>query len=91
MLAREQNRGNLAASKAEAFMTELTALNIVVVDESGARVFTEVHRIALAYRLTSYDAAYLELAIRKNIPLATLDADLIRAAQAAKVAVIGTA
>lgn len=32
--------------------------------------------------LTVYDAAYLELALRRNLPLGTLDADLRKAAQA---------
>ena len=36
----------------------------------------------------SYDAAYLELALRRSLPLATLDDDLIRASQLAGVAVI---
>jgi plasmid stability protein len=36
-----------------------------------------VHRLAVAHRLASYDAAYLELAMRRNLPLATLDNKLI--------------
>jgi predicted nucleic acid-binding protein len=44
--------------------------------------------VALAYRLTSYDAAYLELAIRLQLPLATLDTELIRACKTAGVAVL---
>jgi predicted nucleic acid-binding protein len=46
-----------------------------------------LHRLALAHRLahrlTSYDAAYLEVALRRGLPLATLDDDLIRASRAA--------
>ncbi len=38
-----------------------------------------------AYKLSAYDAAYLELALRTGLPLATLDADLEKAAQAAGV------
>jgi predicted nucleic acid-binding protein len=37
--------------------------------------------------LTSYDAAYLELALRRGLPIATLDDDLIQASKAAGVAV----
>ena len=44
-------------------------------------MLTDVHRLAVSHRLTSYDAAYLELAIRLDLPLATLDDELIRAAQ----------
>lgn len=88
VLAREQNRGTLAAPKADQFIAELTALRIAVDAESAARVFSDVHRLALAYRLTSYDAACLELALRRGLPLATHDDELIRASAAAGVAVL---
>ena len=42
------------------------------------------------HRLTGYDAAYLELARRLRLPLATKDADLLRAAPVAGVALFGT-
>ena len=41
--------------------------------------------LARRYKLSAYDAAYLELALRTGLPLATLDADLEKAAQAAGV------
>jgi predicted nucleic acid-binding protein len=41
--------------------------------------------LARSYRLTAYDAAYLELAIRRALPLATLDDDLRRASATAGV------
>jgi len=41
------------------------------------------------HQLTLYDAAYLELALRRNLPLATLDQDLRRAAGKEKVQVLG--
>lgn len=85
VLSREQNRGTLAAPKAEDFIAELQALRISAIAQSAARVFSDVHGLALAYRLTSYDAAYLELALRRSLPLATLDDDLIRASKAAGV------
>ena len=85
VLAREQNRGTLAAPKAEEFIAELKALPIAADPESAAQVFRDVHRLALAHRLTSYDAAYRELALRRNLPLATLDDDLIRAGKATGV------
>jgi predicted nucleic acid-binding protein len=43
--------------------------------------------LALRYDLSSYDAVYLELALRRKLPIATRDADL---AQAARVAGVGT-
>jgi predicted nucleic acid-binding protein len=88
VLAREQNRGTLAAPKADEFIAELKALRIVADAESAARVFSDVHRLALDHRLTSYDAAYLELALRHGLPLATLDDELIRASRVAGVMVL---
>jgi|SRR4051794_3650101 hypothetical protein len=49
------------------FIAELQALRIAADAESAARVFGDVHGLALAYRLTSYDAAYLELALRRSL------------------------
>ena len=46
--------------------------------------------LARKHRLTFYDAAYLELAQRENIPLATLDDDLAAAARAEDVRLIGS-
>lgn len=45
--------------------------------------------LAQRHRLTFYDAAYLELAQRERIELATLDAALIRAAASEGVALVG--
>jgi predicted nucleic acid-binding protein len=56
--------------------------------DSSDRILTDVHRLAVAYRLTSYDASYLELALRKNLPLATLDDELIAASKACGVALL---
>jgi predicted nucleic acid-binding protein len=49
-----------------------------------------VIRVATEYQLTVYDAAYLELAERIGIPLASLDSDLRKAALAAGVVLLAT-
>jgi len=41
--------------------------------------------LARRYGLSSYDASYLELALRRSLPLASLDKDLMKAAQRAGV------
>jgi predicted nucleic acid-binding protein len=46
-------------------------------------------KLAARYRLTLYDAAYLELARRRCLPLATLASELRLAATAADVALLG--
>ncbi len=52
---------------------------------------TDMMTLARRHKLTAYDAAYLELALREDVPLATLDSALIRAAKAEGVEVIGEA
>jgi predicted nucleic acid-binding protein len=49
---------------------------------------TRVIPLAHQYGLTVYDASYLELAIRRELPLATLDGDLARAANQVGIAVL---
>jgi predicted nucleic acid-binding protein len=88
VLSRAQNAGMLAASKGAEFISELESLSIIADDAGVARVLTDVHRLALSYRLMSYDAAYLELALRLDLPLATLDDELVRAAGAAGVSIL---
>lgn len=83
VLAKSQKDGILTGAKADAFLATLKSLNITVDGDGPDRIFTEVHRLAVTHRLTSYDAAYLELAVRKNLPLATLDTELIGACRAA--------
>jgi len=58
----------------------LERLNIEVDPETGERAWREISSLAHRFRLTAYDAAYLELAARTGLPLATLDRDLRKAA-----------
>lgn len=50
---------------------------------------TEVVRLSRKYRLSAYDAAYLALALLKQLPLATLDRRLAEAARAEGVVILG--
>ena len=69
-----------------AWMSFLTELPIAVDDETRAHAFTDTTHLARSHNLSSYDAAYLELAMRRGLPLATLDDKLKAAAQAVGVA-----
>ena len=55
---------------------------------SSDRIWGDIARIARKYQLTIYDAQYLELASRVNLPLATFDEQLADAARAAGVPVL---
>ena len=76
------------AGAAEARNT-LVALPIVVDPVSRRRAFEDIPRLARAHGLTTYDASYLELAVRLGIPLASLDQALARAAADEGVQAVG--
>ncbi len=81
-------RGRISQEKAARFFQDLLALPIRVEPESGENAFGRVFALAAHHRLTAYDAAYLDLAIREGFALATLDEDLRRAARSAGVSLI---
>lgn len=80
-----ERRGRLTETDTTAFLRALSRLAITV-DRTPS---DEVLVLARRHRLSVYDAAYLELARRENVPLATLDQKLADAARAEGVAVIG--
>ena len=80
-----EKRGDLKAGEVERFITQLEALPIQIDPLTSHQAFSRTLSLSRAYNLSSYDAAYLELAIREGLPLATLDGDLRKAAQRADV------
>jgi predicted nucleic acid-binding protein len=62
-------------------------LPITTDNETTARAWREIFALARAEGLTTYDATYLELAIRRGFPLMTKDAALIAAAGRSGVAI----
>ena len=61
----------------------------IQIDLKASDLYNEViFDLSKRYQLTSYDAAYLELALREQLPLATLDKDLMKAAHSAKIHVL---
>jgi predicted nucleic acid-binding protein len=73
----------------DATLDDLALLPIHVDEETDQHAWGETLRLAERHQLTLYDAAYLELATRRKLPLATLDRDLLRAAAAENVPFIG--
>ena len=63
------------------FLTLLKNIKIQVDSETGDRSFHEILSLAHTEQLTTYDAAYLELAMRLGLPLATKDRDLHKSAK----------
>lgn len=81
VLKQAEKRGRITASQIVARLELLANLPIVTDTETSPRAFREILSLARSHDLTAYDAAYLELAIRHAIPLATQDKALIRAAK----------
>lgn len=75
-----ERRGGLDAAAATRFLHLLQRLPIRTDTEAAARVFASTQALARQHSLTTYDAAYLELALRLHLPLATRDEALARAA-----------
>jgi predicted nucleic acid-binding protein len=67
------------------FLSLLSQLPISVENENLENAMKELLGLARAHRLSSYDAAYLDLAMRKGLPLATLDNKLRQSASSAHV------
>ncbi len=81
VLAKAEARGLVTEAQSEAFLEMLAGVSIHADPMTAARSLTDILQLARRYRLSSYDASYLELALRKGLPLATLDADLAKAAR----------
>jgi predicted nucleic acid-binding protein len=81
-----ERRKRLAKRQTESFLQKLS-LHPIRIDRFPNEVV--VLDLARKHRLSVYDAAYLELAQREGLPLATLDSDLAAAARSEKVKLIG--
>ena len=73
-------RKRITPAKLAEFFAMLDIINIRIDKETANRAFHEIFSLAQSERLTTYDATYLELAMRLGLPLATKDADLRDAA-----------
>jgi predicted nucleic acid-binding protein len=89
VLAMAERKGRITPTHSDAFIADLSKLGLERDDEAPNRAFTTLLPLCRAHRLTSYDAIYLELAIRHRLPLATLDDDLRRTAKKLGVSVLG--
>ena len=80
-----ERRGRLSSRNRTQALQGLAGLPIEIDDETAGRAWRETLALAETHCLTLYDAAYLELALRRSLPLATFDAALRAAAVTAGV------
>jgi predicted nucleic acid-binding protein len=91
VLALSERRGRITPANSSEFIALLETLDVVIDEETPSRALGRVLDLARAGRLTAYDAAYPELAMRLGIPLASKDVDLCDAAERLGVNVLRAA
>ena len=77
-------RGRISKSDSEQFLVSLNELNVRLSEPTS---YDEVFALAHERGLTVFDAAYLSVAIQERVPLASLDRQLVRAAETVGVQV----
>ena len=82
-----ENDGRIGESALAGFVYQLGQLPINLDPVSPGGIQLSVASISREFKLSGYDAQYLELAVRKSCPIATLDKELRKAAKKAGVAV----
>lgn len=80
-----QRRKRISKEDADLFIQKFFVMPLEIESNFSTRDYLVVKDLAEKYALTAYDATYLELAIRKDLPLATLDKALAKAAKKAGV------
>jgi predicted nucleic acid-binding protein len=82
-------RGRLPETKAPALIGALDRLRVDIDRGIAPEFLTQATlTVGLAHRLSAYDASYLELAMRRGLPIATQDERLLRAAGAAGIEIL---
>jgi len=79
-LAMAQRRGRMTAGLRDQALLDLQMMRVEIDDETLSHAWQTTPKLADTHGLTVYDATYLELALRRELPLATLDRALIAAA-----------
>jgi predicted nucleic acid-binding protein len=77
-----ERRKRSTVAQATTWIGFLTSLPITVDLETSAKAWTDILGLARTHSLSAYDAAYLEIGIRRQLPLATLDDQLKATAKA---------
>ncbi len=80
-----EKRGEVSLGEIERFISQLENLPIQVDSLTAHQAFSRTLSLSRAYKISSYDASYLELAMREGLSLSTLDKKLIKAAKKADV------
>lgn len=80
-----ERRKRITEAEVTRFLTRLNGFFILVDSTDISQVFEQTMHHARTWKLTMYDATYLGLALREELPIATLDEALKKASQAAGI------
>lgn len=89
VLAMAEKRKRISTADSTHFLQLLGMLDIQFDHSFADRAFDLLLPLCRAHNLTSYDAAYLDLAMQRQLPLASLDDDLRRAASSLGIVLLG--
>ena len=85
VIARAEDKALVTEARSGAFLEMLEGVDIEADPATFTHALSDTLQLARRYKLSAYDASYLELALRLGLPLATLDEDLQKAAKKAGV------
>ena len=83
-----ERRKRISVAQVTALLGRIVQLPVSVETIEPDRAFSQVLSVARQHQLTEYDAAYVELALRKGLPFATLDDKLRQAARTAGIKLV---
>ncbi len=89
VLALAEQKGRIHADQIADFIALIEALDVEIDMEAPQRAFSDLLPLCRAHSLTSYDAIYLDLAIRRKLPLGTLDEPLRKVARKLGIKLLG--
>ncbi len=89
VLVLAEKKGRIKSEKVAEFVAMIECFDLEIDEEAQARAFRHLLPLCRTHQLTSYDAIYLDLAVRRKLPLASLDEPLRKAAKKLGVKLLG--
>jgi len=83
-----ERKKRLSKTDSTRFIALLTGLPIIIEQELPERMMKDILALAREHQLSTYDASYLDLAMRKGLPIATLDNKLKATAKRSQVPIL---
>ena len=90
VITKLESKEVVTEADSQRYIAVLERLNVSVDQATASHALGDTLNLARRYKLSAYDAAYLELSLRTGLSLATLDAGLAKAATTAGVSIFGT-